>query len=38
MLSLEQEALVTGYALPVVGGAAVGLAALLLSLLSYIVS
>lgn len=38
MLSVEREALVTGYALPVVGGACVGLASLLLSLLSYMVS
>ncbi|AMQ66059.1 hypothetical protein AAY80_254 [Stenotrophomonas phage vB_SmaS-DLP_6] len=38
LLSLEREALVTGYALPVVGGACVGLASLLLSLLSYMVS
>lgn len=37
-LELEREALVTGYALPVVGGACVGLASLLLSLLSYMVS
>lgn len=37
-LSVEREALVTGYALPVVGGACVGLASLLLSLLSYMVS
>lgn len=37
-LKVEREALVQGYALPVVGGAVVGLACLLLSLLSYMVS